>query len=290
MKNFSFDLRFQLTLTVVFACSFVLIGCHKPQLSKPNRTNPNQSKPNRSVPTVQPLRPEISKATIEQADISVLFIGNSHSAPIPKILTEIFENQMPSKTFLSVGVYHGFLVDHAESPSTLELLQRGSWDCVVLQAQKYSTSGKYHYPYDAAIKLSRLATRQRSRIMMYPEWSRRDHPDEYKRIDRIHNEIAAQTGASVAPIGQTWSDVLAANPQMELYAADGNHASMAGSYLNAAIFYCLLTGEKINSLAGDDWDEKEKPSASDQALNQIKAVLSEAAWSSITEINDSNSN
>jgi len=190
------------------------------------------------------------KASINSADLSVLFIGNSHSHPIPDLLDRVFKENDPKKKVLFVmAPSYGFLVDHARNKRTIDLLKLGKWDYVVLQAQKYSTTGRRSYPIDGAIKLSEIAKKQGTKVIMYPEWSRRNVPDEYKRINKLHRRIAKQTKAKVAPIGQTWSEVLKKRPNLILHSSDGNHASAAGSYLNACLFYGILTGKAVTKPA-----------------------------------------
>ena len=185
---------------------------------------------------------------VGEADLRILMIGNSHTAPIPGHLQALFAGQQPERSVLvRRALGYGFLVDHAENKDTLNLIEQEPWDVVILQAQKYSTSGKYHYPYDGAIKLAILAQQQGSRVILFPEWSRRDMPDEYRRINRVHQEIAGIVGADVAPVGQAWDDWMeqadAGTPT--LYAPDGNHASEHGSYLTACVLYCLLVKRPI---------------------------------------------
>ena len=125
--------------------------------------------PNRSeiAKTQEPTKQE------KPSELRVLFIGNSHSQPIPKILTDLFKRQMPGKKVRVQRVPdYGFLIEHANKKSTLTQLNGGNWDFVVLQAQKYSSSGRYSYPTAGAIHLSELATKQGAHVLMYPEWSR----------------------------------------------------------------------------------------------------------------------
>ncbi len=187
---------------------------------------------------------EVTSEQIASADVSALFIGNSHSYPIPQLLTEIFERQKPDLTVLiRRAPLSGFLVNHLEGKTTAKWIEKGPWGHVILQAQKYSTSGKYEYPTDAAKTLSKLAKKMNARVIMYPEWSQRDYPDEFKRIRLIHDSIASETGAKVAPIGESWQSIAEISDNDDLFAADGNHASKLGSYLNACVFYSLITGE-----------------------------------------------
>lgn len=212
--------------------------------SSPQNSVPGlKTSQNRQLERDFTVKSNIAKEEIEQAELSVLFIGNSHSWIIPKLLTEIYERQQPGKKVLVRRVrFTGFLVDHLKSGNTKKLIESGPWDYVVLQAQKYSTSGKYHYPYDAAIELSQAATDVGAKIIMYPEWPRRDVPDEYERIRALHETIAEQIGATVAVarIGEAWEAVRQENDRLELYAPDGNHASQLGSYLVACVFYSMI--------------------------------------------------
>lgn len=206
-----------------------------------------------TAPTPQPLP---ASTGFERADLQILFIGNSHSAPIPRVLQQVFNQERPDlKTHFLATPSFGFLDQHAQNPATLSLLQSRAWDVVVLQAQKYSTTGRYHYSYDGAIQLAELANRQGAAVLMYPEWSRAGHWDEYRRIEKIHQDIAQQTAATVVPVGSLWNAVHDAHPELSLYSADGNHASAVGEYFTASIFFRLLTGAWIGTRSGDAPDQ-----------------------------------
>lgn len=207
---------------------------------------------------------------IEKADLAVLFIGNSHSAPIPKHLEKIFSRLADDQNVCFQACFGPFLVNHAVSESTLNLIKAGPWDYIVLQGQKYSTSGKYHYPYDGALKLSKIIKESGAKVVMFPEWSRRVEPDEYLRINKIHNEIAEQSGATVAPVGQAWKKALKEFPRTRLHAADGNHAAEAGNYLTSCVFYAILTGK----------------SPVDSRHNKQRVRLAEIAWEIVNEDKD----
>jgi hypothetical protein len=198
---------------------------------------------------------KLTKEQIESADVSALFIGNSHTWNLDQLVARMFAEAHPDKKVcIARAPGNGFLVDHARDNTTRELINLGQWDFVILQAQKYSTTGRFSYSYDGALELSKLAQEQGARIIMFPEWSQRGKPDEHLRIDKLHQEIAAQTGATVAPIGDCWDAVIQSDSSLELHASDGNHATPLGAYLNACVFYSLLAGEEAppSKVAGDD--------------------------------------
>ncbi len=189
-----------MTLTrLIIACVLMLAitGCGAPADENQNSgtTYPSASQPSQTSNAKINDKPDnlvfvthgtnLSKQQIENSDFSILFIGNSHTYHVPNLLGDLFGNLKPKSKVLIVrapGV--GFLNQHAKNPSTLKLLNAGIWRFVVLQAQKYSTTGRYRYPYDGAYTLSDLATQNGSKDLMFPEWSRKQVPDEYKRITK----------------------------------------------------------------------------------------------------------
>lgn len=210
---------------------------------KATRQQPKQVSPLSPEPVDEVAVLAEVKQQTAAADISVLFIGNSHSQSIAGTLTRIFaRNQPDSPTYIRRAGISGYLADHLAAGSTSRLIQAGKWNYVVLQGQKYSTSGKYEYPHEAAIELARLAKLAGAQVIMFPEWARRDVPGEYARVRHLHELIADKTSATVAPIGEAWEAALNENETLDLYAPDGNHASSLGHYLNACIFYGIITG------------------------------------------------
>jgi hypothetical protein len=112
---------------------------------------------------------------------------------------------------------------------------------VILQAQKYSTTGQFTYSTEEAKALVRAARDQHAVPVMFPEWPRRDI-DETQRIYDLHVSIAQETPACVAPIGQAWDLALARHPGLVLHDADGNHSAPAGAFLAALVLYATIAG------------------------------------------------
>ncbi len=226
---------------------------------------------------------EIPDDAFEPNTISVLFIGNSHIMVSPNLLQALIQKNNLDKNVLIARASGGFLIQHARNPATIELLKAGAWDYVVLQAQKYSTSGNYHYSYDGALSLSKIANDLGSSIIMFPEWSRKGFPDEYKRIDKIHLEIAKITGATVAPIGSVWVKAESENPNVALLSADGNHASDFGHFLNACVFYSMITQKRANA----DQELLEFARIDADSAKRLESLAWKAVADSIAETEDS---
>ncbi|MES2948910.1 MAG: hypothetical protein V4858_10260 [Pseudomonadota bacterium] len=178
------------------------------------------------------------------ADISVLMMGNSHSSvsDLPQRLEAMLRAARPGKTVAVVVAPDWlFLEQHLVNTRTLGLLQGQTWSAVVLQAQKYSTSGLFNYSTREAEALVRMARVAKATPVMFPEWPLRGVP-ETERIYNLHVSIAKKEPACVAPIGQAWDLALQRDPTLVLYDVDGNHAAAAGAHLTALVLFTTLTG------------------------------------------------
>lgn len=179
------------------------------------------------------------------ADISLLFMGNSHTSfnDLTKMVADMVRAGKPGKTVASVEA-PGFLFleDRLHDAQSMALLRSQNWSFVILQAQKYSSSGQFEYSTEEAKQLIRISREQHAVPVMFPEWPRRDI-DETQRIYDLHVSIAQAEPACVAPIGQAWDLALARNPSLTLHAADGNHSGPAGAFLAALVLYATITGQ-----------------------------------------------
>lgn len=179
------------------------------------------------------------------ADFTLLFMGNSHTSfhDVPGKVAALVRAARPGR---SVHAQEApgwmFLEERANDPATLELLERRRWSFVVLQAQKYSTSGLFSYPVDGAIELARKSRTAGAVPILFPEWPRRD-VNETQRIYDLHVSIAQREPACVAPIGQAWDLALARHPGLALHDPDGNHSAPAGAVLTALVIAATMTGD-----------------------------------------------
>ncbi len=183
------------------------------------------------------------------ADITLLFMGNSHtqSNQLTDMVVDMVRAGRPGRTVAAaVAPGTAFLDEHLRNAQTMTLLRNQNWSFVILQAQKYSSSGQNTYSTEEAKELVRISRQQRAVPVMFPEWPR-SGIDETARIYDLHVSIARAEPACVAPIGQAWDLALARDPTLTLHAADGNHSAPAGAFLAALVIYATITG---NSPAG----------------------------------------
>ena len=176
------------------------------------------------------------------ADVQVLMFGNSHSSEeLARRLEAMLAAGLGGRT-VAVSVAPGwmFLDERAGDAASLSLLRSHRWQAVVLQAQKYSTSGLYDYSTREAEALAAEIRRAGSLPVLFPEWPRRGI-DETERIYALHTLIASRAPACVAPVGQAFDLAAQRLPALALHAADGNHAATAGNQLAALVLYGAIS-------------------------------------------------
>ena len=220
-------------ICLIAMMSINLFGCGG---SSQNQTSPNST--------------STSIESAPAADYELLFIGNSHSSVnnLPGIVATLIETgtQKSANAFNAPG--WGFLADRIGDGVTQATIEARSWTHVSLQAQKYSTTGRYSYPTDAAKTWIRSVKTVNATPIMFPEWPRRGNFEEGLRVHQLHVSIAQSEPACVAPIGLAWDLAISRFPQMVLHAPDGNHSALAGALLTAYVFYETITGEKADQL------------------------------------------
>jgi hypothetical protein len=192
-----------------------------------------------------------SAAADTGADYSVLLVGNSHSSRgnLPLLLEQLLEAGDDDVTANVQAERHwAFLAERLQGKATQKALESRPWTHIVLQAQKYSTTGKYTYPTDAAQEWIRRSRRVGAQPILFPEWARRDHLEEGARIHRLHVQIASLEPACVAPVGLAWEIMHNTNPDITLHERDGNHANRNGALLTAFVLYATITGKRVQEL------------------------------------------
>lgn len=180
----------------------------------------------------------------EGADITVLMIGNSHirGGDLPQRLRDALQAALPGRAVaVVVAPSRLFLDEHLVEASTLALLDSRRWSAVVLQAQKYSSSGAFSYSTTEAEQLVQRVRGQGAVPVLFPEWARFG-VDESRRIWALHSGIAGRSAACAAPVPQAWDEALAIDPGLPLHASDRNHAAPAGALLTALVLQATLTG------------------------------------------------
>jgi len=192
----------------------------------------------------------------------VLFIGNSYTAvnDLPALLSNVAQSAGDSVIYESncIGGYTFQL--HSTNATTLQKINQGDFDFVVLQEQSQLPSFPISqvqtsvYPYaktlDSLINLANSCTE----TVFYMTWGRKNGDASncpnwppvctYSGMDSLlrlrYQDMANTNNALVSPVGAVWRYIRDNYPNTELYSADESHPSLAGSYAAACTFYSIL--------------------------------------------------
>ena len=189
----------------------------------------------------------------EAPPLRVLFVGNSLTAQnrMPSMLAKLAaaagEPRALEPNLLTPGGYH--LYQHAADGTVERRLARTRFDFVVLQNQG-QVSGWPHerekHMLAPGRTLNALIVQAGARPLLYETFARREGDfstfpgDTYEamqaRIDEGYEALGREIGAPVVPVGRVWQETLRVHPVLKLWALDGQHPSVAGSYLVACVF------------------------------------------------------
>ena len=193
-----------------------------------------------------------------QDSISVLFIGNSYMSVnnLPQMVQDLTLS-LGDHMLMDNKMNGGFTFQsHATDPMTYDKIHAKPWDFVVLQGQSQEPSFPYNQvnqqtlPFAKQLSDSVYASNACSQVNYYMTWGRQVGDPQWDSIntfdkmnERLRNaylRIADSTHASVSPVGVAWKFVRDHYPAINLYAGDGSHPSLEGSYLAACTFYSSL--------------------------------------------------
>jgi hypothetical protein len=182
-------------------------------------------------------------------ELRILFIGNSHTAGVPELAQEMIHHLCPHKRVRVEFAWATFLEEVAAAPKFGRTLKSQTWDFVILQGQKISMSGRYDYSKREAIEFAKQAKAGGAMVYYFSEWGRRGVTGDGAAIQKIYQAMADEAGVDVAAVGMAWDLALAANPDLPLYAADGNHQSPVGAFLTGSVLTGLISGMDVAPLA-----------------------------------------
>ncbi len=253
-----------------------LLGCEpapKPQTA-------DSGSPTNQIGSQQP-KQESESDKLQKADISILFIGNSHTYfyDMPTLVAQMIEHHHPEKKVYAKLLRVEFLEQVGNNPYYRKELESHPWNFVVLQAQKISMSGKYDYSKQEGIDFAKLAKSCGATVCFYSEWGREGVEGDGQTIEKIYDAMAQAAEVTLAPVGRAWDIALAEQPDLPLYSGDGNHQSTTGAFLTAAVFCGQLTGESPASLASFEHESLDLSTREFLAKAAAKALAPKAVGS-----------
>jgi len=184
-------------------------------------------------------------------EFRVLLLGNSHVGfnDLAGLIQQMLQAGRPqAKVHVQTAGGAGYLDERLKDNTTLPLLKEHSWSHVILQGQKYSTTGLFHYSIEAALYWVALIKSRQGTPIMFPEHATLGNSSEGARVYQLHQSIVQQEVACLAPVPQAFAQSLAQWPDLPLHMNDHNHANQAGAVLTAMLFYQVISGNPADQL------------------------------------------
>ncbi len=191
---------------------------------------------------------EIFRDLSEQRDVKrILFIGNSNHMfwALPETVEAMVntgqgEVRIEVHRSLSGGKD---LAWHYDKSDVVSRIRTGDFDYVALQEGLKDPVAEKEETFEYAMKFDKVIKESDGKTLLFVRWAKVDEPPgRYDEIIERDVELAEKLGAILVPIGAAWQQALRERPGLVLYNPDGGHPGMHGAYLNACVYYAVLTG------------------------------------------------
>ncbi len=224
---------------------FVFFGCSAEFPSTGSESTAFSSvKTNRSTGN-SPERFHSNSPTLDDADLRILFVGNSHTRghDLDGLVADLIRFRRPNSKTATESIMVGFLEQAETTPATVKRLTKVKWDKVVLQAQKISASARTEYSTAEGIAFARRAIKSGAKVHFFAEWGIHGDAKNADHTDGVYRKMATEAEAALIPVTRVWTRVLAESPDLALYSEDGNHQSRLGASLTALTIAAFLLEE-----------------------------------------------
>lgn len=192
--------------------------------------------------------------------IKLLFIGNSYTQmnEMPSLLQKMVSRSGKNSIIERSTESGASFKDHSERADMYDAIKSRKWDYIILQGYSRELSYTPGYidtetvPYLNKIMDSIHASNACTTVLFFMTWGYengfldREEVNTYEKmadsIKRGYRYVGSLYNAPVVPVGMVWKSAKQ-KKGVGLYASDGAHPNIKGSYLAACTFYHVLFNE-----------------------------------------------
>jgi hypothetical protein len=178
----------------------------------------------------------------EEGGRGVLFVGNSltYANDLPEMVRALALASGETLRVETVAYPDWSLEDHWNSGDARGEIQRGGWEVVVLQQGPSSLPESRALLIDYARRFAGEIRAAGARPALYAVWPSRTRFGDFDRASESYRLAADEVDGMLFPAGEAWRAAWRADPDLPLYAADGLHPSVTGTYAAALVIYAKL--------------------------------------------------
>ena len=185
-------------------------------------------------------------------DLRILFIGNSltYVNNLPAMVRQLgTSNSARPVSVSSVAFGNYSLEDHWNQGDAARAIDRGGWDVVVLQQGPSALPESRVLLVQYAQMFAQRIRAVGARPALYMVWPGLSRPAAWDSVTDSYAEAGQAVDGIILPAGEALRDALRRDPALELFAGDGFHPAVLGSYLAALVIYARLTEHSTNGIA-----------------------------------------
>lgn len=199
--------------------------------------------------------------------MQVLFIGNSFTYfnDMPYTFLNMAKTVDPDSRVESIA-YGGYsLAQYCDEDTevgrlVISKIVSYEWDYVVLQEQSLLPCTDEKGFVSAVKRLCGIVSQIGAKVILYQTWAYAENTDKLlstgmsyremsEKLVAAYGKAAAESGATVAPVGEMFARVKDSGYITRLINAnDGYHPSSTGSYLAACVIFRTITGKSTIGL------------------------------------------
>ena len=177
----------------------------------------------------------------------ILFVGNSltYVNDLP-LIVEALADSVPGLTpaqrlATAMAAFPDYaLEDHWSNGTAVRAIDQGKWSVVVLQQGSSALDESRVNLRQWTKKFDDRIRATGARTALYAVWPFASRQFDFDRVNESYTLAATDVNGMLFPVGEAWRAAWRRDPNLELYASDGLHPSVRGSYVGALVITSML--------------------------------------------------
>ena len=177
----------------------------------------------------------------------ILFVGNSltYYNDLP-LIVEALADSVPGlaadqRLSTAMTAYPDFaLYDHWADGNAVRAIDGSKWNVVILQQGSSALEDSRVLLRDWTKKFDEKIKTAGARTAMYAVWPNAARQFDFDRVNESYTLAATDVGGMLFPVGEAWRAAWRRDANLALYASDGLHPTVAGSYVGGLVITSML--------------------------------------------------
>ena len=174
----------------------------------------------------------------------VLFVGNSltYANDLPGMVEALGSADPMPFWVQSVAYPDADLGMHLADGAAAREIAANPWKVVVLQQGPSSLPENRLALREWTARFAQQIRAVGGRPGLYAVWPQQLYLDTFDRASESYALAARDVDGLLFPVGEAWRATWRRDPDVQLYASDGLHPTVSGSYLAAIVIYASIAG------------------------------------------------